>query len=135
MACARCEGYANSVTSTGAADAANVSPNPIRNLVASPLVSIRLFDNGTRYLPGANEHVDRVGGGLDDGRRAHDESTEDDSGATPGTIGYVRREWVRGQAADVLDSVQETQLRKCSALRERTPNETSGDVPFQGSGC
>ncbi len=32
VAGARCVGYAISVTSTGAADAANVSPNPIKNL-------------------------------------------------------------------------------------------------------
>ena len=29
---ARCDGYANSVTRTGAADAANVRPKPIMNL-------------------------------------------------------------------------------------------------------
>lgn len=35
VACPRCDGCAISVTSSGAADAANVSPKPIRNLVAS----------------------------------------------------------------------------------------------------
>ena len=35
VACPRCDGCAISVTSSGAADAANVSPKPIRNLVTS----------------------------------------------------------------------------------------------------
>ena len=116
VAGARCDGYAISVTSTGAAAAANVSPNPIRNLpqqrVSQPpktdsaASTWRGEERGEAHSPGclprADEHAHRVRCGLQDRRDAHDRRPEDDRRAPAEAVRHVRRERVRGEAPDVL---------------------------------
>lgn len=78
------------MTRTGAADAAKVSPKPIMNLQnVSDLVS-----QGELRIPGADEHIDRVRSGLQDGSATHDESTECNSRTSTETIHYVGREGI-----------------------------------------
>ena len=113
VAGARCDGYATSVTSTGAAAAANVSPKPIRNLSECSGSGPVLGKEGKKarqgegrkngpHVPRADEHADRVRRGLEDGRDAHDGRPEDHRRAPAEAVRHVWRERVRGEAPDVL---------------------------------
>ena len=68
---ARCDGYASSVTRTGAADAANVRPNPIRNLRVAPSAAVGTC-SARKNAPGTDEHADGLRCGLDDGGGTHE---------------------------------------------------------------
>lgn len=70
--------------------------------------------------PSTDEHADGLRGGLDDGGGTHEECAQRDRGTAPEAVRDVWGEGICSQAADVLNGVQQTELREAvsGAARE-----------------
>lgn len=115
VACARWVGYAISVTSNGADDAANVRPNPIKKLChgittkkkGNCIVSFyRSQEKPHRNAPSADEHPKRVWGRLENSCPNHNERTNENGRPSSESIGYIWREGIGRQRSDALCSVR-----------------------------
>jgi len=63
-----------------------------------------------------NKHANGLGRGLEGSRNTHDGGTQENGSTTTESVSYIGRDRIRSQSTDVLDGIQQTELRTRRAM-------------------